>query len=427
MADPSSLVDTARAAASALGGVRRSPGKGEAWVEAVCQAVEKERPESYDRMRRRLGFARRLADLAQLTEEQQAAVSVGLFLYSLMADLREEERTRPAQAWNEYLLRNVDWLAPALEVCHAARADWDEEASRPAIVGKVSVLFDRETLEDHKRPLEVMSELRADPPAQVVEEIAAILCTEEGQALCDRHFRRHQRNYKLDPAEIRRSLERLKPAVHRPLAEAVAAPARLASSMTHATARLESRREERPVDVSKATLSDAFERRRQALRSSTPAREDAPRSVADGQTEEEQPPATRRSGPEEEQPRRVAAEEAIASVEPVEDEPREIEPAAPERDAPRRRPPVDDWEDKMDNIRNIASARGERREEADISERLNDLRSQLRQIQRIAVEGEELLAALAPQLEEFSTWLTHLESMVQRWKGSQDGGNQQAA
>lgn len=80
----------------------------------------------------------------------------------------------------------------------------------------------------------------------------------------------------------------------------------------------------------------------------------------------------------------------------------------------------------MDNIRSITAARAERRLESDLTERMNELRSQLRQIQRLAVEGEELLASLAPQLEEFTSWFAHLETLVQRWKGD-EGAAENAA
>jgi hypothetical protein len=377
-------------------------------------------------MRRRLGFARRLAALAELGDGEQAAITAGLFLHSLVVDLREEERTRPAQAWNEYLLRNVDWLAPALEVCHAARAEWDEESDRASTLAKVSVVFDRETLEEHKRTLESLIDLRDDPPTELVAEIAEILWSEEGQALCDRHFRGHKRNYKLEPAEIRRSLAALKPAVPRALAEAAATPVRLSSSIASAAARRESKREEQVVDTK--AMSEVFEKRRQALRTTQARDEEPPARAGAGaeQIEEKVAEIARRAQaidyedapPEREYQPITAPEPAQSEPEPVAVAAPQAEPAPPRRRAEAR---ANNWEENMDNIRSITAARDGRREDNEITERLGELRSQLRQIQRIALEGEELLTALAPQIDEFTAMFGHLESMVQRWKSATDG------
>ena len=63
---------------------------------------------------------------------------------------------------------------------------------------------------------------------------------------------------------------------------------------------------------------------------------------------------------------------------------------------------------------------------SDLAGRLDMLRQQLEQIRRTAAEGQQLLAELAPQIDQFASWIVELESVVGRWK-SRDGVDQRAA
>src|SRR3989337_4346216 len=83
---PASSTTLLRALAAALGQLKRSPGRNEAWVESVLRAIERDQPDRYLRLRRRLGFAQRLGDLAQLRVEEQAILAIGLLSYELMGD-----------------------------------------------------------------------------------------------------------------------------------------------------------------------------------------------------------------------------------------------------------------------------------------------------------------------------------------------------
>jgi hypothetical protein len=433
MTDPSALVNTARAAAAALGRVRRSPGKGERWVEKVWLQAQQDRPKTYDRLHRRIGFARKLAELAHLDQKEQAAVTTGLFLHVLIADTPERDLERAPPAWTEYFLRNIDWLTPALDVCHAVESSALEEEDRlPVVVGRVSALFDQEILEDHRRPLEVMAELRADPPTAAVEEIASLLWTEAGQALCDRHFRRHPRTYKVDAAEIRKCLEQLRPASSHLMAEITAQPLRLSAGIAEASARPNRHKEAKPdrhqIDAP-VRVSDAFQRRRQLLRGASPIEGVPEEAQAHRARRHEEEPEVQHDLPT---PDTTADDELTAKVNAIIERARDhVDDAPPParhegagQDTPRRRPRTYiDEEADMDNIRSITAARAERGADLDLSEKLDELRTQLRQIQRLAVQAEELLASLAPQLDEFSTALVHLESMVQRLKGH-DGAPQ---
>jgi hypothetical protein len=444
--------------------VRRSPGKGEAWVEKVWQATEHDRPKTFDRLRRRIGFAHRLGELAKLSEEDQAAVTIGLFLHVLIADTTQHDLGRPAPAWAEYFLRNIDWLTPAIDVCHSVQSPaWEEEDRLLIVVGQVSALFDQEILEDHKRPLEVMAALRADPPTAAVEAIASLLWTEEGQALCDRHFRRHPRNYKLDGATVHRAFERLRPAGVHSIAEIASQPLGLSTSLAQAASRHNGKQEAKSgrADIDPPVrVSDAFQRRRQALRGTSPIegvpeeaealrarhnkeeapvehhqpQEDTHASATDedeltakvnaiierarDRAEEETPRAERSQEPAHEEPRHRAHAEHVED-QPVHASPRhEAHAEHQERDTPRRRPRTHtDEETDMDNVRSITAARAERRNDHDLTDKVDELRSQLRQVQRLAVQSEELLATMAPQIEEFASALSQIETMVQRFKG----------
>lgn len=458
MTDPSALVTTARAAAAAVGRVRRSPGKGEAWAEKVWQATEQERPKTYDRLRRRIGFAHKLGELANLSEDDQAAVTLGLYLHVLISDTAEGDLHRTAPAWTEYFLRNIDWLTPALDVCHAVQSpEWGEDDRLPVVVGQVSTLFDQEILEDHRRPLEVMAALRADPPTVAVEEIVSLLWTEAGQALCDRHFRHHPRTYRLDATEVRRAIERLRPAAVHAIADLAAQPLRLSVSIAEAAARQNGRKDRTESDDVKAPMrvSDAFERRRQALRGTSPI-EGEPQEAEVLRARREEKEVDVNDRPMEEAQARshapaadaVAGDELTARVNAIIERARdraEAEPPHAEHaeaayeepprrrqheaiddvhDTPRRQPRTHEEED-MDNVRSITAARAERHTDHDLTDKVDELRSQLRQIQRLAVQSEELLANMAPQIEEFASALSQIETMVQRFKG-RDGDGQRA-
>src|SRR3989337_3934312 len=112
---PASSTTLLRALAAALRQLKRSPGRDEAWVEAVLRAVERDAPDRYLRLRRGRAFAQRLGDLAQLRVEEQAILAIGLLSYELMGD--RPPRNPPASGpWVDYLLRNSHWLGPSLRV-----------------------------------------------------------------------------------------------------------------------------------------------------------------------------------------------------------------------------------------------------------------------------------------------------------------------
>lgn len=431
--------------AAALGELRRSPGGDEAWAERIIPVLERERPACYNRLRRRLGFARKLASLADLSEREEAVLSVGLLFYQLAEDAGHGET--PRRAWLEYFLAHAEWLAPCFEVALAVQApEWGEADSRPAVIAKVAVLFDSETLEHQARSFEVLQTLRSESTSAGQAAVVELLWSEEGQGLCDYHVRR--RDYSLDAKALRRGLELLKPALAaRPGAEPALAPMRLSGiTRQRAEPALEPVEDTVPLE---AVASENFERRRQALRSAAsnggtaavdevvpasppppppapaepeaepPSEEEAPANVLRESPIRQRLRAAERAAEEEATPPAKESRPRLAPV-PVEDE-EEDEPAIEVSAAPVERP----YEEEAMTISSISAAR-ERRENPDISEKLEALRSQLKQIQRIAVEGEELLASLTPQLEELSEWMEELDAVITRRK-RRDGPAERAA
>jgi hypothetical protein len=61
----------------------------------------------------------------------------------------------------------------------------------------------------------------------------------------------------------------------------------------------------------------------------------------------------------------------------------------------------------------IASAKAGA-EGADITARVEELRSRLASIQRASAEAQQLLASFAPQVEELAAWVADLEAVVGR-------------
>jgi hypothetical protein len=416
------------ALASALARLRRTPGRNEDWLDEALRALERSDAARHARMRRRIGFARRLGDLAGLDVQETATVTLGLFFHEL-AD-RQPARSRGAtgSAWLEYLLRNEDWLAPAFGLCEAIASDALETlGGRAAIVAKVTTVFDTETLERHERPLHVLEQLgEVDSP---IAEVIPLLWSEEGQELCDHHFRRHPRGYKLEASDLRRCFAVLHELAPKPVAEAAAvAPFRLSGSALRVA-------DEQPVAQAQApapapasapaprprapaarpsTPSPAgsnFDRRRQALR----ARSGHQESEVSSPPQDEQDLAERRSLVEELVAEATMTKTPVAKMHtPEEQRPQERHEDGPDRDnvGPAKRE-----EDLMEQIRTISPVPPGRRDALDMMQKLRDVRLQLGEIQRVALEAEQLLTGLAPQLDELAAWIADLDAVVERWRG----------
>lgn len=375
------------ALAGALDHLRRSPGTNEAWVEAALRALERGYPATHERLRRRLGLAHRLADLANLGREEQAKMSLGLFFHELISDEVPKATSKRSRTWIHYLLGNFDRLAPSLQISQALRLpSWEDIDRKEAAVAKVAIVLDSETVEHNAKPLEIIQSLQADALTPAAEEIVALLLSEHGQELCDNHFRLRGQGYTLEGAEIRKSLELLKPPPTSPPLEAP----------------------DTPLAETEATSSQNFEQRRQALRSGPDWT--SLRNIASEETRpEEEAEPEQRTGT-------TSATPGPPEAEPANDRQPAPNTPSPEAEQPSTAAPQPREEKDM-AIPQIPSTPSSQPHEQQMAERFRELRSQLEQIQQVAVEGQQLLDSLAPELEEFTAWLDEIETIVGRWKG----------
>jgi hypothetical protein len=385
-------------------------------------------------------------------------MTLGLFFHELFD--RQPARSRATgSAWIEYLMRNEDWLAPAFEMCEAVISDeWDDSDTMAIIVAKTTVIFDNLTLERHERPLQVLQELgEIESP---IARIIPLIWSEEGQELCDHHFKRHPRGYKLEAADLQRCFATLRK--HAPASITAATnvvPFRLSGTTQRSAA--QEPEEEVPVRMMTAAAPAPrrraaagkesvpvpaganFDRRRQALRARAPI---------DG--EQTQPPAPQPRPERERVYERSPIERVLEERTKLEEPDTELNGAgtpvdrvAAHEEAPlphRADTPVDDtaapeefplpdrYEDEPDPIhagpaqqedrpmeqtRTISPMPPGRRDALEMMQKLRDVRLQLGQIQRIALDAEQLLTGLAPQLDELAAWISDLDAVVDRWRG----------
>lgn len=401
------IQDLIPAISMSLGQLRRSPGKDEGWVEAALRTLEKERPPIYDRLRRRLGFALRLSELATLDVHERAVMTLGLFFNELAGAQARDGARRPSRPWVEYLLRNEYWLAHSYYIAEALDSpSWSEEADRAIVVAKVAVAFDVETLERHSRPLVVMQQMFVEANTPAAEQIIPILWTEDGQELCDHHFRRQA--YRVDVQEIKHAFEVLKRVAPRPLMDEPAAPMRFSTRVPATT--IETQQPEReeyrePIEPRRAppvTREDqgvGFERQRQALRAG-PGWGALLGDPSQGVAEHD------REVPTFEEPAYREPEDE-AWEPPVLPAPEPLPVRAPAK-APEEVPPM--------TMRSIPSSGASRNDHVDISAKVEELRVQLEKIQRTAMDAQRVLDTLTPQIEEFGSWAADLEAVVGRWR-----------
>lgn len=415
------------ALATSFARLRRTPGRNDAWVEDVLKALEKSDAVAHQRTRRRIGFAQRLGGLAALGIDDKATVTLGLFFHELF-DSQPARGRATGSAWLEYLLRNEDWLAPAFQLCEAVISDgWDVSDTLATAVAKATVIFDNETLERHERPLQVLQELgEIESP---IADVIPLLWSEEGQALCDHHFRRHPRGYKLEAADLRSCLAALRKYAPKAATNGTAAaPLRLSGATLRAAAPDRAATAAGPAPrTSVAAEKEStpvpeeanFDRRRQALRARTPSDGEQPERAKPPQRGQQHAREEERSPIEKLLEERSHLEESTVEA-PASDELRlpgryQDQPALDEVGPAQRE------ERPMEQTRTISPVppRG-RRDALDMMQKLRDVRLQLGEIQRTAQDAEQLLTGLAPQLDELASWIVELDAVVERWRGSHD-------
>ncbi len=371
--------------ATSLGLLRRVPGKNEAWVPQVIAALEKERDPRFERMRRRIGFAQRLGTMSGLPDNDIALTTLGLFFHELLP--LKSNGVRVPRPWQGYLLRSEDWLRPAFEICEAVRnKSWEEIEDAAEIVAKIAVVYDSETLDRHERPLVVAASIVAEAEGRPAQRIVDLLWTEEGQELCDHHFKRHPRGYRLEPKEVRNALAKLNRATPRISTEFAVQSMRFGGAPEQRQRETEVGQPMAQPEKQDGSL-DNFDRRRQALRTRT--------NDAD-----------------------PCADETKAHDEYKEDVPEQID--APGRTHSETRDPDPialKLEERMNQLATIPPTGHARGDALDVRDRLQELRIQLGQIQQIAAQAEQLLGGIAPQIDEFATRIADVEAVMDRWSG----------
>jgi hypothetical protein len=396
--------------ATALTQLRRSPGRNEEWVDRVLESY-RGRPEDRDRLCRRIGFARRLAELMELPERDRAAITVALLFRAVLDETAGQTAGHATQSWTEYLVRNEAWLARSYAICaFLEEPDVESGGHMPEVVATVAEVFDRETANLASRPLQVIEKLFPDPETPVAERVLPVLWSEAGQALCDHHFRRGAKGYRIDVQEIKGCLQVLRPSEVRAPSQAATAALRFSGQLA-GKARMPSLPAAAPARSRpalgtprrKEATADTFEERRRALRSGPGwgailgAKEEA--------EAREESPAADETEQHNERPARVVwlpahraqreAEQAVPAEEPAAGE-----PAAEERPLPPK---------------------GQRTSDAlTIIATIERLHSQLLQIQRMAAQSEDVLATLTPQIEELVSWIANVERTVEQFKHRPD-------
>ncbi len=79
------------------------------------------------------------------------------------------------------------------------------------------------------------------------------------------------------------------------------------------------------------------------------------------------------------------------------------------------------------DTRSRASTDADAHDDLHLVEKLEELRTRLREMEQLAREGEALLSALAPPLEHFSAMLMEFESTLNRWKEQPPADAEEAA
>ena len=400
---------------ASLGQLRRVPGRNDAWVPQVIAALEKEPDQRFERMRRRIGFAQRLGTIAEVSEHDGALVTLGLFFHELLP--AKSNGARMGRAWREYLVRNEEWLRPAFEICEAIRqknlADIEDAAE---IVAKITVVYDGETMDRHERSLQVIESMIGEAEEHAAQRIVDLFWTEDGQELCDHHFRRHPRGYRLDAEEIRGCLAKLYRVTRHASVDFAIESMRLGSAPQRGrqetsdsdwyapgrdkqqqsdgewyAPKRQSEDQEVEQPMAQTEKQDGplgnFDRRREALRT---------------RTSEPEPRAGEASAPDQ---LRVEAAEQVD---------------VPERSQPQSRDPDPialKLEERMNQLATISPDGHTRGDALDVRDRLQQLRLQLGQIQQIAAQAELLLDGIAPQIDEFAARIADVEAVMERWGG----------
>jgi hypothetical protein len=232
-----------------------------------------------------------------------------------------------------------------------------------------------------------------------MSRVAELLWTERGQSICDLHARHGGRTYVIDPDEFAAAIRFLQG--QRKSTERPESP-RGTSTSPEPPARAPRRPEARSAPPSPAT-SEAFERRKRAVAETHSLREAfglAPaghREAADAATVKR--PAETVGAP----PDGSQAGDMVRQREPQTLASADSAPAPTIEERPMN-----------ETTRNAASPA---ELDARLTASVEELRQRLAEIERLAAEGQQTLARLAPTIEGFAAMVAEFESVLSRWRG----------
>lgn len=422
--------DLAPVLAPALSRFVRSPGANLNWVDRLLRQLESELPDTFDRFRRVSGLSLKIASLAGLTPQESAAL-VPAALFVTLAHVRPGGGTA-FHAWLR-CLREERWAQEALHAARLVMAPGREEAgdSRAAVTLAAAVVIDDEAVVRSANALRALRELQAQAQTPEANRIAALLWTERGQSICDLHARHGSRTYTVDAATLKESLRALR-------GERRQVPPRQQTPSRAAAAGPEQRKQPAAsVPTPTAATSEAFERRKRAVAGAHSLREAFGLPAAGRAAQDER--AT--PGPEPVAVDHPSAPAPGPAQRTREDAPKEGRPETGRTEAPG--PAAGSTQGPAEPLERATSARGtpepvptpdEAYEEAPmnapahlaqspaeidgrLTDALEELRTRLADIERLASEGQKLLTALVPTIEGFAAMVAEFESALSRWKG----------
>ncbi len=401
------MEDLAPVLAPTLGRLVRSPGTNLNWVAALFRRLDRDAPEVYDRFRRLYGLSRKIASLASFPPQDSALLGPAC-LFAALLDIAPPS-SASSGAWLRYL-RERPWAHYALQAgrtAHdvaAARAD-----SRAAAAVTAAAVIDNEAVIRSANVLRALRELRALAATPELSRIAELLWTERGQSICDLHARHGSRTYVIEPAELADAIR---------LLEGERKAARSESARDGTAAHQPRKEDSSKTPAAAPATSEAFERRKRAIAEAHNLREAfglAPtgphREAAAAATRPEASTSSDGEPPERTDDLGTGARPADRVLPTI-----EVHLTPPPASEPASAAPILTSEERpMNDARPATASPAEL--DARLTASVEELRQQLAEIERLAAEGQQTLARLAPTIEGFAAMVAEFESVLSRWRG----------
>jgi hypothetical protein len=416
-----------------------------------------------------------LGKMARLNRYEQAAVITGLFIHEIAAGVPAETVEKKSRDWVKYL-GEAAWIVPAVEILDVVDADNTVEKLMPATVASLALQYESVA---ERGTLAAQWNLQSASTAQEWQELLQLLWSDEGQDAYRRNVEdSHQdwlaaENLKamiqtLESGETD-IFEQRRQAFRSSLAKAAADPAKDEKQQSRFAQFISDSAntdvpENADEDKSPESLIIRFIRAREERSSpSEPTDRDIPerettaeavtpmamndwepkvrKHIADSETSEagnEQVspfhPDVAGAAPSDDQDNEHSLEsrlvkffpgagERTAEEELVEQDEKEhgasAEEAVPAVDSgweSRSKQTVaahDVSEEAQSNAPHPAAV--EESDAGEITQHLEELRARLIEMERLASEGQAILAELAPQIDRYFEMLQDMERVMQRW------------